>query len=242
MLIAYLTAGAPNIETTKQALFKLAHNGADVIELGIPYSDALADGVFLQKASQQALMNGFQLPQLWKLLSEIDLPVPLVILAYYNQIFHYGIHKWVKTLVDLKVQALIVPDLPYEESSTLRQVCEEHDLHLIWLISPTTPKKRARELAKISKDWIYLVSRTGVTGITTGVKFDDQIPKMIADLKQVTKVPIALGFGVKSYEQIQLVKSWGADGVIIGTACMQILLEKGVDQLTEWISAISSYR
>nr|YP_009968354.1 tryptophan synthase alpha subunit [Cyanidiococcus yangmingshanensis]QMX77455.1 tryptophan synthase alpha subunit [Cyanidiococcus yangmingshanensis] len=241
MFIAYLTAGAPDLNTTKQALLNLANDGADVIEIGVPYSDPLADGIILQKASQQALKNGFRLEQLWHLLAEIELPVPVVILAYYNQIFHYGVEKWVITLVNLKVKALIVPDLPYEEAAILRAACARHHLHMIWLISPTTPKVRAKQLALACDDWIYLVSRTGVTGVDA--HFDNQIPNMIAELKQVTTTPIALGFGIHQKQQLQLVKSWGADGVIIGTACMQILLEKGVDQLTEWISAMkkSSY-
>jgi tryptophan synthase alpha chain len=237
MLIAYLTAGAPDINTTKEAVMKLAKKGADVIEIGVPYSDALADGAILQKASKQALMNGFHLDHLWNLLSEVnEIEVPLVILAYYNQIWHYGVEKWVKKLVAHNVKGLIVPDLPYEESKTLRQICDRYGLNIIWLISPTTNKTRAQELARACKDWIYVISRTGVTGLET--EFDKQIPKLIGELKKVTNAPIALGFGISKSEQVKLVKSWGADGVIIGSACMQILLEKGVDQLSEWISVM----
>ncbi len=224
-LIPFVTAGDPNLDITAEALRVLDAKGADLIELGVPYSDPLADGPVIQAAATRALKQGTRLASVLEMAQSLtrSLRSPLILFTYYNPILNLGITTFLQQLVAAGIKGLVVPDLPVEEASELLQQADAAGIEVILLVTPTSSKQRIKAIAAQSRGFIYLVSVTGVTGmrsqIQTGVK------DAIAEIRSVTNKPIGVGFGISTPEQARQVIDWGADAVIVGSAFVQRLAE-----------------
>ncbi len=223
-LIAYLTVGYPSIEATYEAASTLANEGCDIIELGIPFSDPLADGVTIQRASFQALQQGIT-PQVcldvaYKLHQKIA--TPLVFMTYYNPVFIFGLEAFCQASVRAGIDGLIVPDLPPEEGSELEAIASQLKLDLIYLLAPTSTEERISMVAKRSQGFIYLVSLTGVTGAreTLPLELEDFAKRV----RQKARQPLCVGFGISTPEQAKRVARV-ADGVIVGSHLIRLIEE-----------------
>lgn len=223
-LIPFITAGDPNLEITKALILEMEKQGADIIELGIPFSDPLADGPTIQKASQRALKNQTSLKDVLKLVKEIRgiSSIPLIFMTYYNVIFKYGVEKFVQKAISAGVDGIIIPDLPPEEAKDLTDEAHKKYLDTIFLLTPTSTKSRINLIAKKSQGFIYYVSLTGVTGARN--KLASDIEQTLKLIRSQTKKPIAVGFGISTPEQAAKVASW-ADGIIVGSAIVKIIEE-----------------
>ena len=223
-LIAYLTVGYPNLETTYEVASTLANNGCDIIELGIPFSDPLADGATIQKASYQALQQGIT-PQVClevarKLRQKIA--TPLVFMSYYNPILSFGLEAFCQASVKAGIDGLIIPDLPPEEGAELEASTKKLNLDLIYLLAPTSTEERISLVAKKSQGFIYLVSLTGVTGARQSLP--PELEDFVKRVRQRTHQPLCVGFGVSNPEQARRVAKI-ADGVIVGSRLIQLIDE-----------------
>lgn len=229
-LIPFITAGDPDLETTAQALLTLDRSGADLIELGVPYSDPLADGPVIQAAATRAIARGTNLSAVLALLVSLrgQLHAPLILFTYYNPVLALGINPFLDRVSACGVSGLVVPDLPIEEGETLQEAARARDLDVIWLVAPTSPPARLRRIAAAANGFIYLVSTTGVTGMRTEVA--SHVQTSLTDLRQITDQPLAVGFGISTPEQARQVALWGADGVIVGSAFVKLLAETPVQQ------------
>jgi tryptophan synthase alpha chain len=217
-LMPFIMAGDPNIEITSEILLKLQENGADLIELGIPYSDPLADGPVIQVAASRALKSGTSLRKVIKLLESLKgkLNIPIILFSYLNPLLCFGFEKFCEIASDAGVSGLIVPDLPLEEAYKFSKIVSNHSMDLILLVAPTTPFERMKQISNHTKGFTYLVSVTGVTGERS--KMENRVENLISKLKDVNSNPIAVGFGISTSEHVNKVREWGADGVIIGSA------------------------
>ncbi|OLP20268.1 tryptophan synthase subunit alpha [Leptolyngbya sp. 'hensonii'] len=224
-LIPFITAGDPDLETTAAALQVLDQSGADLIELGVPYSDPLADGPVIQAAATRALQQGTKLDQVLDLVQQVSptLRSPIILFTYYNPILNQGIEPFLRKLVGVGVKGLVVPDLPLEEAESLMKPAAEIGIEVVLLVAPTSPKERIAAIARQSQGFIYLVSVTGVTGVRT--QLGEQVRDLVMELRTVTDKPIGVGFGISQPEHARQVKDWGADAVIVGSAFVKRLAE-----------------
>ncbi|MDX2096480.1 MAG: tryptophan synthase subunit alpha [Leptolyngbyaceae cyanobacterium bins.59] len=224
-LVPFITAGDPDLETTAKALHILDQNGADLIELGVPYSDPLADGPVIQAAATRALQKGVRLEQVLEMLREVapKLQAPIILFTYYNPILNRGIASFLRQIAEVGVKGLVVPDLPLEEADVLLKPAAEIGIEVILLVAPTSSKDRIEAIARQSQGFIYLVSVTGVTGIRSQV--GERVQDLVLDLRQVTDKPIGVGFGISQTEQARQVMEWGADAVIVGSAFVKRLAD-----------------
>ncbi len=221
-LIAYVTVGYPTIEATRKVVPLLADSGCDIVELGIPFSDPLADGATIQRASFSALQNGVT-PQLClNLAGELKHKVstPLVFMTYFNPVFHYGLKKFCRACTSSGIDGLIIPDLPPEEGADLEAITRTHDLDLIYLLAPTSTEERIRLVAEKSRGFIYLVSVTGVTGARD--KLPENLTAFVSRVKKIASQPLCVGFGISTPEQARQVARI-ADGVIVGSRIIQLM-------------------
>jgi len=223
-LVAYITTGYPDIESTIKAACKLAEAGCDILELGIPFSDPLADGATIQKSSHEALMKGIT-PQACletaKVISE-QTDIPLVFMTYYNPVFNYGLEDFCHACVHAGVSGLIVPDLTPDEGKDLETVTKNNDIDLIYLLAPTSTEERIVKIAERSRGFVYLVSLTGVTGARKALS--PELGSFIKKVRSKTRKPLFVGFGISTPEQaVQAAKE--ADGIIIGSKLIQLMEE-----------------
>ena len=224
-LIPFITAGDPDLETTAQALRVLDQSGADIIELGVPYSDPLADGPTIQAAATRALQRGVRLDDVLEMVKNVtpEVKAPIVLFIYYNPILNRGIESFLKEIAAVGVQGLVVPDLPLEEAESLLKPAAEIGIEVILLVAPTSPQERIEAIAQQSQGFIYLVSVTGVTGMRT--QLESRVQDILVQMRTVTDKPIGVGFGISEPEQAQQVKNWGADAVIVGSAFVKRLAD-----------------
>ncbi len=224
-LIPFIMAGDPDLETTAKALRVLASNGADLIELGVPYSDPLADGPTIQAAATRALQQGVRLEDVLQVIREVreEISSPIILFSYYNPIYHRGIESFLKQIKAAGVQGLVVPDLPLEEAEIVLQPATQIGIEVTLLVAPTSPIERIEAIATKSQGFIYLVSVTGVTGMRSQVAI--RVEELISNLRTATDKPIGVGFGISSSEQAKQVKDWGADAIIVGSAFVKRLAE-----------------
>nr|QUE28762.1 trpA [Porphyropsis coccinea] len=217
-LVPFITAGDPDLDVTEKALKILDEEGATMIELGLPYSDSLADGPVIQAAAARALEQKVTIIDIFDRIKLVipTITTPIVIFTYYNLILSQGVEEFVVLVKSSGAKGLIVPDLPLEESEFLLKLCSEYSLELILLISPTSSVERIKMIASKAKGCIYIVAGTGVTGFRTTVNTD--IKYLIDTVKTFTSKPIIIGFGISTPSQVALVKSWGVDGVVLGSA------------------------
>jgi tryptophan synthase alpha chain len=234
-LIPFITAGDPDLETTAKALQVLDDNGADAIELGVPYSDPLADGPVIQAAATRALQRGTRLDAVLEMVAKVspNLRSPIILFTYYNPILYRGIETFLKQIKSAGVQGLVVPDLPLEEADSLIQPANKLGIELTLLVAPTSPKSRIEAIAHQSQGFIYLVSVTGVTGVRDGL--DNRVKDLLQELRSVTEKPIGIGFGISTPEHARQVKEWGADAAIVGSAFVKRLAEGTPEQGLESI-------
>jgi tryptophan synthase alpha chain len=221
-LIPYITVGYPSIEATLKVVPLLASSGCNIVELGIPFSDPLADGTTIQKASFCALNNGVS-PRLCldiaKQLSQVT-EIPLVFMTYFNPVFSYGLEEFCGACASSGVDGLIIPDLPPEEGMELEAVTQRHGLDLIYLLAPTSTEERIRLVASRSRGFIYLVSVTGVTGVRD--KLPPGLNAFVGRVRKIACQPICVGFGISTPEQARQVAEV-ADGVIVGSRIVQLM-------------------
>jgi tryptophan synthase alpha chain len=227
-LIPYVTAGDPDLEMTKTLVRELVRCGGDLIEIGVPFSDPLADGPIIQRASQRALQGGTTLRKILQTVSELrrDVDAPLVLMTYYNPVFRYGEEAFVADALDAGVDGIIVPDLPPEEAQTLMDLTDDTPLDLIFLAAPTSTSARLALISEASRGFIYYVSRLGTTGVRD--QLADDLRLMLENLRASTAKPIAVGFGVSTPEHVRLVAEL-ADGVVVASAILK-LMEDLADQ------------
>lgn len=222
-LIPFITAGDPDLETTAAALRVLDQNGADLIELGVPYSDPLADGPVIQAAATRALAKGVTLDGVLAMVKEVQphLQAPLILFTYYNPILNRGVDQFMADVAAAGVAGLVVPDLPLEEVDGLLAAAAAASIDVTLLVAPTSPPERIQAIAAQAQGFVYLVSVTGVTGIRS--ELQSRVKDLIDGLKQTTDKPVGVGFGVSDPDQAQQLKAWGADGVIVGSAFVKRL-------------------
>lgn len=222
-LIPFVTAGYPNIFTTIQVIYTLVNNGADILELGIPYSDSLADGPLIQESSRIALKQGVYVDQVLDLLSKVNasLKVPVIIFSYYNPILVRGVHKFITEISNVGVKGLIIPDLPIEETDYLICLCIQYNIELILFLAPTSSNDRMLNILSKAPGCIYLVSNTGVTGIRNDI--NNSINNLSDYIKSRTSKLIMLGFGISNIVQVSQMSRWNIDGIVIGSAFIRII-------------------
>ncbi|KAJ3687620.1 hypothetical protein LUZ61_016784 [Rhynchospora tenuis] len=224
-LIPFITAGDPDLVTTSKALRILDSCGSDLIELGLPYSDPLADGPVIQAAATRALANGANFDSVISMLREVvpELSCPIALFTYYNPILKRGVERFMGIVKDVGIHGLVVPDVPLEETEILRSEAARHGIELVLLTTPTTPTERMKAIVEASEGFIYLVSSVGVTGARTSVS--SRVQSLLKEIKQATSKPVAVGFGISKPEHVQQIAGWGADGVIVGSAMVRLLGE-----------------
>ena len=226
--IPYITAGDPDFETTGALVLEMARRGADVIELGIPFSDPLADGPTIQASSQRALENGTTLAGIFECVTEIrrESDVPIIFMTYYNPIFQYGIEAFVDRCVDVGVNGALTTDLPPEEAQSHSALMKDAGLDTIFLLAPTSRDERIKLVSGVTTGFIYYVSRTGVTGEQQVLA--DSLAPMVERIKRFTTKPVAVGFGISNPDQVKQVARH-ADAVVVGSAIVRRIGEKGGD-------------
>jgi len=218
-LIAYICAGDPSPEATKEYVQALVRGGADIIELGLPFSDPVADGPTIQAGIERALNGGMTPNVYFETVGSLNVNIPLVVMTYYNLIFKRGLEKFVKDCAASGISGIIVPDLPAEESGELASICKKHAIDLIFLVAPTTTEERMKHILAKGTGFIYLVARLGVTGARKDVASSTK--ELINRVKTAT--PKAVGFGISSGKQAAEIISAGADGVIVGSSFVDII-------------------
>lgn len=229
-LVPFITAGDPDLEITAKALQVLDRNGADLIELGVPYSDPLADGPVIQAAATRALQRGTRLEQVLEMVKTVSptLKAPIILFAYYNPILNQGVELFFQQVAEAGVSGLVIPDLPLEEIEGVLKAAKPAGVEIILLVAPTTPKDRIAAIAGQSQGFIYLVSVTGVTGMRS--KIESRVQTLLTELHGITDKPIGVGFGISEASQAKQVMEWGADAVIVGSAFVKRLAEGSSDQ------------
>ena len=237
-LIAYIMAGDPTLEDTETYVQQLAGAGADVVELGVPFSDPIADGPIIQQAAERALRSGTTLKKILATVRSLrtKTKIPLVLMAYYNSIFRYGEAAFCRDAAAAGVDGLIVPDMPPEEAGTIHPVAEAAGLDVIFLLAPTSTAKRETAVARLSRGFIYYVSLTGITGAKLTDKAD--LEKKVREIRGYTKTPVAVGFGIATPEDAREVARI-ADGVIVGSALVKLIAEGGHAVLTDRLSSFT---
>jgi tryptophan synthase alpha chain len=243
-LVAYVMAGDPSLADTRRLVVEAERRGADVVELGVPFSDPLADGPVIQRAGTRALAAGTSLARVLELVATLraEVRLPLVVFTYYNPVLAFGLKSFARTAVDAGADGVIVPDLPYEEADPLRAEAEPAGLDMIQLVAPTTPPARMKTLARVSRGFIYVVSLTGVTGERRTLP--PGLDAQVRTLRLVTTKPICVGFGVSTPEQAAAVGKL-ADGVAVGSAIVRTIEQHAgtaglVAQVGDFIAALKA--
>jgi tryptophan synthase alpha chain len=225
--IAFVTGGDPDLDTTEKLIYAMEEAGADLIEIGVPFSDPIAEGIVIQEANERALAAGCTTDKLFDIVAKVrkKVKVPMVFLTYMNPIYTYGKDRFMSRCKDAGIDGIIIPDLPFEEKEELEPDCDKYGIDLISLIAPTS-QERIKMIAEKAKGFIYCVSSMGVTGVRTEIKTD--IGSMLQLVRESTNVPCAVGFGISTPEQAAKYASV-SDGAIVGSAIVKIVAQHGKD-------------
>ena len=225
--IAFITCGDPDLETTAEVVRAAAENGADLIELGIPFSDPTAEGPVIQGANIRALKAGATTDRIFTLVKEIrkDVKIPLVFMTYANVVFSYGADRFISGCKEIGIDGLILPDIPFEEKKEFQEICDKYEIDLISMVAPTS-KNRIAMIAKEAKGFIYIVSSLGVTGTRSEINTD--IASIVSIIRENTDTPCAVGFGISTPEQAAKMAGY-SDGAIVGSAIIKLLEKYGKD-------------
>jgi tryptophan synthase alpha chain len=218
-------AGDPTLNDTKRFIAELADNGADIVELGVPFSDPLADGATIQRASERALKQGVTLRKVLELVEEIrtSTELPLILMTYYNPVFKYGVEAFVNEAVRVGVSGIIIPDLIPDEAEQFLHLTKKHGLDTIFLLAPTSTEERIKKVVKASTGFVYYVSLTGITGAELAL--NNRMKNTFSLIRNLTDKPIAVGFGVSTPDEAAQVAEF-ADGVIVGSALVRLIAEE----------------
>ncbi|MCR4609048.1 MAG: tryptophan synthase subunit alpha [Eubacterium sp.] len=237
--IAFLTAGDPDFETSVECFKAVARAGADLIEVGIPFSDPIAEGPVIQEADLRALDSGMTTDKVFELVKEVrkETDVPMVFMSYINPIYHYGAEKFFEKAAEVGIDGAIIPDMPYEEKDELTGAAKKFGLDIISMIAPTS-EERIKMIAKEAEGFIYVVSSLGVTGVRSEINTD--LGSMMKLVREVTDVPAAIGFGISTPEQAKKMAGY-ADGAIVGSAMVRIVAAEGKnapEKLYEYVKSM----
>jgi len=243
-LVAYLTCGDPDLRTSRDVALAAIEAGAEVIELGVPFSDPVADGPVIQRASERALRNGVSLEQVLKLAHDIrkESDAGLIIFSYLNPIMRMGLEKFADEAAETGVDGALMTDLPVEEATDYLQIMRQRNLATIFLAAPTSTDERLQQIAEASTGFVYAVSRTGITGARKELAEDAQ--KLVKRLRKFTDLPIAVGFGIASAEHFAAVGRF-ADAAVVGSAIVQTIEQnpgKEPQAVAEWIKQVVGHR
>lgn len=240
-LITYITAGDPDIQTTAKLIMEMENNGADIIEIGIPYSDPIAEGPVIQRASSRALKSGTRIKNIMDMvrLTRDKVEVPLVYLVYLNCILQYGVNRFFNECSAVGIDGIIVPDLPYEEKDEISDVADEYGIYIISLISPVS-STRIKKIASHAKGFLYCVSSLGVTGMRND--FDTDFNEFFSIINQYAKIPKALGFGISTPDHIRKLGKY-CDGLIVGSSIVKKIeestsSEQGIINVGEYVKIL----
>jgi tryptophan synthase alpha chain len=245
--VPFITSGDPDLETTKKLILALDKAGATVVELGIPFSDPVAEGEVIQQANLRALKKGCTTDKIFDMIKEVrkETQVPLVFLTYINPIFTYGTDKFYAKCAEVGVDGTIIPDIPFEEKGEVLESCKKYGVDLISLIAPTSAD-RIQMIAKEAMGYIYLVSSLGVTGVRTTITTD--LGAIVQEIRKVSKKPVAVGFGIATPEQAKQMATI-SDGAIVGSAIVKIIGQYGrdsvqpvTDYVTKMVKAVESVK
>lgn len=239
--ISFVTGGDPDLETSEKLIAAMEKAGADLIEIGIPFSDPIAEGPVIQEANERALAAGCTTDKLFDMVERArrSVSVPLVFLTYINPIYTYGKRRFMERCVQAGIDGIIVPDLPYEEKQELAPECEAHGIDLISLIAPTS-KERISMIAREAKGFIYCVSSLGVTGVRTQIQTD--IGEMVSHVREASSLPVAVGFGISTPEQAAAMAAV-SDGAIVGSAIVKLVAKYGRESeqpVAEYVSKMKA--
>ena len=223
--IPFITGGDPDIETSYELIKTMAENGADLIEIGIPFSDPIAEGPVIQEADLRALASGTTTDRLFEMVEKLrkEVDIPLIFMTYMNPIYVYGTERFMKHCAEVGIDGVIVPDVPFEEKAELGMICKQYGVELISMIAPTS-EERIAMIAKEAEGFIYCVSSLGVTGVRSEISTD--IATMVKQVKAVTDVPVAVGFGISTPEQARKMAQV-SDGAIVGSAIVKLVAQYG---------------
>lgn len=240
-LITFVTIGDPNLEGTKKIVEEMEEKGADLIELGVPYSDPIAEGPVIQAASVRALKNNIRIKDIMNMVKEIrqTVKVPLIYLLYFNCIFKYGAEKFFTECRESGVDGVIIPDLPYEERDEIDGVASKYDVDIITMVSPVS-RERVEMISKDARGFLYCVSSLGVTGVRS--RFDTDFNEFFSQINRCTGIPKAIGFGISTPEQIRELKGY-SDGLIVGSAMVKQIeksssIEEAVSNVGEYVKVL----
>lgn len=239
--IPFVTAGDPSLDLTRQLIVAMAKEGADLIEIGIPFSDPVAEGPVIQAADERALGAGTTIDGIFDMVGQVrkETDIPLVFMTYVNPIFTYGCERFFGNCSTHGIDAVIVPDLPFEEKEEIAPYCDRFGIDLISLVAPTS-KDRIRMIAREAKGFVYCVSSMGVTGVRTEITTD--LSEMVRLVKEEQDIPCAIGFGISTPKQAKAMAQY-ADGVIVGSAIVRIVAEHGlasVGPVSEYVRAMKN--
>jgi tryptophan synthase alpha chain len=225
--IPFVTCGDPDLDTTGKIVREMEKAGADLIELGIPFSDPTAEGPVIQGANIRALAGGVTTDKIFAFVKELrkDVKVPLVFMTYANVVFSYGIERFAAKCEEIGIDGIILPDVPHEEKDEFAPICRAHGIDFISLIAPTS-ENRIAEIAKDAEGFVYVVSSLGVTGVRSEIQTD--LSAMAAKIRENTKIPCAIGFGISKPEQAAKMSQF-SDGVIVGSAIVKLIAQHGKD-------------
>ena len=239
--IAFITAGDPSLDITEELILKMQEAGADLIEIGIPFSDPVAEGIVIQQADERALAAGTTTDKIFQMLERIGdkVKIPLAFMTYVNPIYTYGIDKFLSKCKQYGVDAIIVPDVPFEEKGELKPFCDKYGISLISLIAPTS-NERIKKIAKDAQGFVYCVSSMGVTGVRSEITTN--IGEMVSFVKDAQNIPCAIGFGISTPAQAREMAQY-ADGVIVGSAIVKLISQYGkdcVDPVCEYVRTMKA--
>jgi tryptophan synthase alpha chain len=233
-LILYFTAGYPSFEESIEIIKRSIEKGADIIEIGIPFSDPIADGPIIQYTSAKALENGINVDNCFEIAKILknEKKIPHLFMTYLNPVYKYGIERFADKCVESGISGLIIPDLPYEESFEILKILKERNLNLIYFLTPFTSEKRMKKIIKKANGFIYFISIAGVTGPRE--EFDSEIIDPLKKIKEMTEIPVALGFGISNRKQINQIKEY-VDGVIIGSFFLKKIIDGKIEEMENLI-------
>jgi tryptophan synthase alpha chain len=242
-LIPFITAGDPDLATTRKLALEIASRGADLLELGIPFSDPLADGPTIQAASNRALKHDVHLEDVLKLAGKLraDTDIPLILMGYYNPILQYGLERTAQEAAQQGVCGFIIPDLPLEEAGAWRAAALKAGLAPIFLAAPTSGPERIKRLGQLTRGFLYYVSLTGITGARTALP--TELAQELEDVRRLVKCPVAVGFGISTPEQVRELSPY-VDGVVVGSAIVQRVAnysgDNTIKEIGDFIAALKA--
>ncbi len=245
LMSLFITAGFPNLDSTAELILGFEKNGADMIEIGMPFSDPLADGPTIQYSSDVAIENGITVNKIFVMVSKVrkHSQIPLILMGYMNPVLHYGVEKFCAKAKEVGVDGLIIPDIPLEEDGMIRKHAEDHSLSMIHLVAPNTANERMKQADESSEGFVYCVSVTGVTGARDGKEVSNSVNQFIKRVRaNVTKNPVMVGFGIKNHEDAIRIAS-NADGFIVGSALIDTIKkhypnERWKDELFSFVHSL----